>query len=136
MFSILIKTVDDFALDLKRVELLSQKILGRCFNKQAKVELSIFFVDEKFSHQLNLKLRQKDEPASVLTFCLQEQAGQAINFNTSPDGVLRLGDMVISPPVMDKKGLSLEEILKHGIKSLLSRVPAEKLQGFGYQRNP
>ena len=136
MFSVLIKTTKDFALDLEVVKRKAREVLGHYFEKRDKVELSIIFVDEARSHQLNLRLRKKDEPASVLTFSLQEQTGQAIKFDSSPDGVLRLGDLVICPAVMSRKGLALEEILEHGIKSLFSRIPTTTNQRFRDKRNP
>ncbi len=123
MFSVLIKTTKDFALDPEIVKRKAIEILGRYFEKRDRVELSVVFVDETESHQLNLRLRKKDESASVLTFSLQEQTGQEFKFNSSPDGVLRLGDIVICLAVMNSKGLTLEEILKHGIKGLFSRIP-------------
>jgi len=73
MFSVLIKTTKDFALDPEIVKRKAIEILGRYFEKRDRVELSVVFVDETESHQLNLRLRKKDESASVLTFSLQEQ---------------------------------------------------------------
>ena len=143
MFSVLIKTTKDFALDPEIVKRKARKILDRYFEKRDKVELSVVFVDEAESHQLNLKLRKKDEPASVLTFSLQEQTGQILRFtgrefkfNSSPDEVLRLGDIVICLAVMNRKGLTLEEILKHGIKGLFSRIPTTTDQRSRDKRNP
>jgi len=143
MFSVLIKVTRDFALDPEIVRKKVEEILDRYFKKKDKVELSVVFVDETESRRLNLKLRKKDEAASILTFSLQEQIGQILyftgqefKFNSSPDGVLRLGDMVICPAVMDRKGLTLEEILEHGIKGLFLRIPTTANQGFGNKRNP
>jgi len=136
MFSVLIKTTKDFALDPEIVKRKAKKILDRYFEKRDKVELSVVFVDETESHQLNLKLRKKDEPASVLTFSLQELTVQEFKFNSSPDEVLRLGDIVICLAVMNRKGLTLEEILKHGIKSLFSRIPTTTNQRSRDKRNP
>ena len=143
MLSVLIKTTKDFALDPEIVERKAKEILSRYFEKREKVELSVIFVDEIESHRFNLRLRKKDELASILTFSLQEQtgqappeAGQAFKFDSSPDGVLRLGDIVICPAVMNRQGLTLEEILEHGIKSLFSRIPTTTNQRFRDQRNP
>jgi len=136
MFSVLIKADKDFALDLRVVKRKAKEVLGRYFEKRDKVELSVVFVDEAESHRFNLRLRKKDEPVSILTFSLQEQTGQEFKFNSSPDGVLRLGDIVICPAVMNRKRLTLEEILEHGIKSLFFRIPTTANQRFGNKRSP
>lgn len=41
-----------------------------------KYELSLVFVDKKFSHQLNKKFRGKDGPTNILSFPLAKNSGE------------------------------------------------------------
>lgn len=102
------KTVEDF--------LFSQGIKGR-------VEVGVSVVGDRKIRDLNQKYAQENEVTDVLSFSLEEGTG----FVAPPDGVLRLGDVVISYPQALKNAsennvLVEEEIkvlVKHGLKHLL-----------------
>ena len=90
---------------------------------KGKVEIGISVVGDRKMRELNKKYAQKDETTDVLSFSLENGAG----FIAPPDGVLRLGDVVISYPEAVKNAaenniLVDEEIgtlVEHGLKHLL-----------------
>lgn len=85
-------------------------------------ELSIVITDDEAVRQLNRAYAGEDEATDVLSFSLQE--GEAF---PSPDGLLRLGEVVISLPTAQRQAEAagrplLEEVahlLVHGILHLL-----------------
>jgi len=85
-------------------------------------ELSIVITDDEAVRQLNRAYAGEDEATDVLSFSLQE--GEAF---PSPDGLLRLGEVVISLPTARRQAEAagrplLEEVahlLVHGILHLL-----------------
>lgn len=83
------------------------------------VEVSVAIVGSRKMRELNKKWRNLDESTTVLTFGLEEPRGL--------DGILRLGDIVISYPearliaqgddlTMDQ---AIEKLLIHGLNNLL-----------------
>jgi len=86
------------------------------------LEVSVAFVGERKIKKLNKEWRKLDEPTTVLTFGLEEPRGI--------DGVLRIGDIVISYPgareiaqdddsTMDK---AIDKLLIHGMNNLLGKT--------------
>lgn len=86
------------------------------------VEISISIVGDRKMRSLNKKYRQKDEATDVLSFSQTEESR-----GPSPDGMLRLGDIVVSFPQArknagKKESLVDEEInflVRHGLLHLL-----------------
>ncbi len=122
MISILIKSPEKFTLEeekIKRqaVNFLKKYGLDNC-------ELSLSFVEPEEIQALNRNYRKLDKATSVLSFF----QGQA-----TPEKRLLLGDIVICPIEAKKKNLSIEFLIEHGIKNLLSEIStAESLRtGFG-----
>ncbi len=76
-----------------------------------RVEANLFFVSEKEIKKLNKKHRKLDKPTDVLSFPL----GLALG----PDGVVRLGDIVICKAQAKKKKHSISFLVKHGMLHLL-----------------
>jgi len=60
------------------------------------VELGVVVADDKTVRQLNREYRDEDEPTDVLAFALRED-GEG-TFVNPPDGMLHLGEVVISYP--------------------------------------
>jgi len=90
---------------------------------KSEVEVSISFVGDRKMRELNKKYRGLEETTPVLAFSQEE--GKA--FVQPPDGVLRLGDIVISYPqtvllaaqenkLVDQK---ISELVRHGLANLL-----------------
>lgn len=100
-------------------------------------EVSVAVVGSRKIRDLNKKWRNLDETTTVLTFALEEPRGG--------DGILRIGDVVISYPearlIAQEDNLSMdqaiEKLLIHGLNNLLekngnqflSQVPSPKLPG-------
>lgn len=96
--------------------------------------INLVFTDAKTIRRLNKKYRKKDKVTTVLSFYYGprkgrsfdprgKQAGQ-VNFSTEC-----LGEIIICPVAAKKQNLSIESLVTHGFKSLLSQIPTAKLQG-------
>ncbi len=86
------------------------------------VEVSV--VGDRKMRDLNRKFRQLDETTDVLSFPLENQPAQS---QVSPDGLLHLGDIVVSWPqarnvaVKSNRLISsvICDLVEHGVKHLL-----------------
>ena len=58
------------------------------------VELSLLITDDETVHELNREYRKIDRTTDVLAFAFQEES----DFPTTPDGVVQLGEVIISCP--------------------------------------
>ena len=61
-------------------------------------EVSLVFTDSETLKQLNRDYRGLDEPTDVLAFYMLPQKEEAAPFALPPDGVTRLGEVIISYP--------------------------------------
>lgn len=61
-------------------------------------EVSLVFTDSETVQRLNRDYRGVDEPTDVLAFYMLPQKGSASSFALPPDGVTRLGEVIISYP--------------------------------------
>lgn len=98
-----------------------------------KVEVGINIVGDRKMHELNRKFRGIDSTTDILSFALEDPNPTSIRhiprigFISSPDRVLRLGDIVISYPQAledaSMDGISVDEeirnLLEHGLNHLL-----------------
>ena len=90
--------------------------------RPALVEVSI--VGDRKMRDLNRKFRQLDETTDVLSFPLENQPAQ---FQVSADGLIHLGDIVVSWPqarnmaVKSNRLISAVvcDLIEHGMKHLL-----------------
>ena len=90
-------------------------------------EVSLVFADSETVKQLNRDYRGVDEPTDVLAFYMLPQKEADSSFALPPDGVARLGEVIISYPQAaeqaKEQGHSLERELAllviHGILHLL-----------------
>jgi len=90
-------------------------------------EVSLVFTDSDTVKQLNRDYRGVDEPTDVLAFYMLPQKVADSSFVLPPDGVTRLGEVIISYPQAlaqaNEQGHSLEKELAllviHGILHLL-----------------
>lgn len=84
------------------------------------VELSLLVVGARKGRFLNFKYRRSNEAALVLSFPLEESRG--------PDGILRLGDVVVCYPLVRQKAVRekrmvdevMWEVVEHGLKQLVN----------------
>lgn len=77
-----------------------------------KVVAGLSWVSEKKIRELNRKYRKLDKPTDVLSFPLEDM-------NVGPDGVIRLGDIVICKVQAEKKGHTIPFLIKHAMLHLL-----------------
>lgn len=90
-------------------------------------EVSLVFTDSETVQQLNRDYRGLDEPTDVLAFYMLPQKGTDSSFALPPDGVTRLGEVIISYPQAieqaKEQGHSTERelalLIVHGILHLL-----------------
>jgi probable rRNA maturation factor len=61
-------------------------------------EVSLVFADSETVQKLNRDYRGVDEPTDVLAFYMFPQKGADSSFALPPDGVTRLGEVIISYP--------------------------------------
>ena len=61
-------------------------------------EVSLVFTDSEAVKQLNRDYRGVDEPTDVLAFCMLSQKEVDDSFALPPDGVTRLGEVIVSYP--------------------------------------
>jgi len=61
-------------------------------------EVGLVFTDSETVKQLNRDYRGVDEPTDVLAFCMLPQKEADDSFALPPDGVTRLGEVIISYP--------------------------------------
>jgi probable rRNA maturation factor len=61
-------------------------------------EVSLVFTDSETVKQLNRDYRGVDEPTDVLAFYMLPKKGTDSSFALPPDGVTRLGEVIISYP--------------------------------------
>ena len=61
-------------------------------------EVGLVFTDSETVKQLNRDYRGVDEPTDVLAFYMLPQKGADSSFALPPDGVTRLGEVIISYP--------------------------------------
>jgi len=83
----------------------------KSFNQPSRIEANLFFVNKLEIQKLNKKHRKIDKPTDVLSFPLDQELG--------PDGVIRLGDIVICKSEASKKKHNIPFLIKHGMLHLL-----------------
>ena len=91
-------------------------------NVQSPVEVSIAIIGDRKMKELNKKYRDKDGTANILEFPLTE--GEQTKL---PSDITRLGDIVISYPMVIKEASEqdllvddrVEELVQHGMMHLL-----------------
>lgn len=113
-------------IDSKQLERLASAVMER--ESLPPGELSILITDDTTVRRLNREYAGDDEPTDVLAFSLREGEEFA-----SPDGVLRLGDVIISYPTALMQAVEegrpveaeIDHLLVHGVLHLLGYDHAE-----------
>jgi len=94
----------------------------------SEVELSLLITGEQKVRELNQQYRGLDEPTDVLSFALTERPpGDDNAFITPPDGILHLGEVIISYPQAARQAgenrqsteQELALLIVHGVLHLL-----------------
>ncbi len=124
-WDIAIKIDRPYAADVKRAWLkrVLEETLG--MEKVADAEVSLIITSDERIHEINRKYRQVDAPTDVIAFALTEETGG--EFVSPPDGILHLGEVVISYPTAVRQASEhyhsvqqeLVILIVHGILHLL-----------------
>ena len=107
-----------------------QRVVEHCLTVRdfdSEVELSLLITNNETVRELNQRYRGIDEPTDVLSFALTEGEPDNCPFITPPDGVLHLGEVIISYPqaVRQAEGAGhkvdqeLALLIIHGVLHLL-----------------
>lgn len=83
----------------------------------ANAELALFIAGGERVRQLNRDYLGRDEPTDVLAFSFREEAGAP--FVHPPDGLLHLGEVIISYPQAVKQAREYKHSLKREILVLI-----------------
>lgn len=119
--SVLIYVESRYKINRKRVRKTIAKVLSGN-NIQGPVEISIAFVGDRKMRDLSKKYKGEDKTRNILSFPLHEGKATVL-----PTDKLRLGDIVISYPVLIKEAAKEEELVddrvdmlvEHGLLHLL-----------------
>jgi len=118
---VLIYVESRYKVNRKRIKSSVQNVLEDQ-NVQTPVEVSIAIIGDRKMKELNKKYRNKEGTANILEFPLQE--GEQTRL---PSDITRLGDIVISYPMVIKEASEqellvddrVEELVQHGMLHLL-----------------
>ncbi len=118
---ILIYVESRYKVNRKLIKTAVADVLGEN-SVQSPVEVSIAIVGDRKMTALNKKYRNKEGTANILSFPLQE--GEQTNL---PSDIMRLGDIVISYPMVIKESAAqdmmvderVDQLVRHGMLHLL-----------------
>jgi len=86
-------------------------------------ELGVAVVDDEQVHELNREYRGYDEPTDVLSFAMEETEAQdgslKDDFVSAPDGVLRLGEVIIAYPFSLREAMSMGRLIDRHVAHLV-----------------
>jgi probable rRNA maturation factor len=122
-------------LDESWVRRIAQTVL-KAEGLAAPYEVSLVFTDSGTVQRLNRDYRVVDEPTDVLAFCMLPVQEADSSFALPPDGVTRLGEVIVSYPQAVEQAKdhrhSLEKelalLIVHGILHLLGWDHAQPQQ--------
>ncbi len=88
--------------------------------------INLIFVDAKTIRRLDEKYRKKDKVATVLSFYY----GAPTKVRRTKGGGQAdcLGEIVICLSEAKKQNLTIEDLVIHGLRNLLSQIPTAKLK--------
>lgn len=117
MISVLISSESRYPIDRKKIRGRAIKFLEEA--NLDDVEVSVLVVGSRKIKTLNCQFRKVDEVTDVLSFLQEEARG--------PDGILRLGDVVVAYPVCREEARKenkmvddkMWELIEHGLRHLL-----------------
>jgi probable rRNA maturation factor len=131
MHSVLISVEEALraAIDSERLEGMASAAMER--EGLPPGELSVLITDDETVRELNREYAGEDSTTDVLAFSLREGEEFA-----SPDGVLRLGEVIISYPTAQRQAAEagipvereIEHLLVHGVLHLLGYDHAEPVE--------
>ncbi len=125
MITVLFQTESHFPVSSQKIK--DAVVLYLSTRVKSKTEISITIVGDRRMHELNNTYRKIDATTDVLSFPQNDPSQPMTPFVDMPDGVLRLGDVVVSYPqavleATDENKLvddKIVELIEHGINHLL-----------------
>ena len=117
MVKVLFQTESHYPANRKKIkEAISDALVGKVF-RQTEVSLSI--VGSRRMRMLNKKYRNIDKPTDVLSFPQNDPTQpDATPFQSAPDNILRLGDIVVSFPEARERARKLNQLIDDAIITL------------------
>jgi probable rRNA maturation factor len=87
----------------------------------SNTEISLVFTSQERIHELNRDYRGKDKPTDVLSFSMIEQQDEEdpTDFIAPPDGLIHLGEVIISYPQAVTQAREHNHPLKNEIATLI-----------------
>lgn len=125
MITVLFQTESHFPVKKSVItEAIERALIGRV---SSAAEVSVTIVGDRRMRELNMSYRKKDSTTDVLSFPQHDPSQPMRPFVDVPDGVMRLGDIVVSYPeavreatednkLVDEK---IVELVLHGLEHLL-----------------
>jgi rRNA maturation RNase YbeY len=125
MITVLFQTESHFPVESKKIK---DAIIARLTEIGTRSsEVSVSIIGDRRMQELNRTYRKKDSTTDVLSFPQQDPSQPMAPFVEVPDGVLRLGDILVSYPqaveqateenkLVDDK---IIELVLHGLEHLL-----------------
>lgn len=115
---VLITAEQVYPVNRRRIIQTARQTISR-FGLAGVVEVSIVLVDSRLISRLNQKYRRKQGPTDVLSFSLPAPE--------IPDGVIRLGEVIIAWPVAKQQAAAhqisldreIDNLVEHGVNHLL-----------------
>lgn len=124
--NILVDETLEIAVEPAWLEAVARRVLA-AEDVGARTEMGLVIASQERVRQLNRDYRDIDEPTDVLAFSAREEAAGLPPFIPPPDGVLHLGEVIISYPQAliqaEEHGHPLQKelaiLLIHGLLHLL-----------------
>ncbi|MBI2028852.1 rRNA maturation RNase YbeY [Candidatus Gottesmanbacteria bacterium] len=93
------------------------------------VEVSVAVVGDRKMRNINEKFHKESGTTTILSFAQAETTSHGAGFVEPPDGILRLGDIIISYPQAVERAAEenmlvddkVDELLIHGLNNLLGK---------------
>jgi len=125
MITVLFQTESHFPVSTQKIKDVVVAFLSSRVKSQTEVSVTI--LGDRRMRDLNNLYRKIDATTDVLSFPQHDPTQQAVPFVDAPDGVLRLGDVVVSYPqavveATEENKLGddkIVELIEHGINHLL-----------------
>ena len=119
--SVLLYVESRYKVNRKRIKKTIEQTLDE-HNVQTKTEVSVAVVGNRKMAQLNKKYRGKEGPTNILSFPLSEGGATPM-----PSDMVRLGDIVISYPILIDESAKeemlvddrVDMLIKHGLTHLM-----------------
>ncbi len=125
MITVLLQTETHFPINRRGVRAAIEDRLRHAVHGDTEVSVSV--IGDRRMRQLNREYRHINETTDVLSFPFNDPSSGTKPFIDAPDGVLRLGDIVVSyPRVVEAATIEnrmvdevIVELVLHGLEHLL-----------------